>query len=619
MKKFIPLLALLLLLVPVCQAGAANDAVQFNDTVKGWITVGSLDWNVGNALAYQAIPEGDFPACDGTVQPFTLYYQAKLQNFLDPDGNVIGGTGLNTDYEISVLIAFGELGCAFGPNAIFTFDPTNTTNYAKFYIDFTPETGSNLSGTGFDGADGVLIMEGVVAATDTTNSVVTGGNYAATLVGGTSKNVAQLDQFVANDYPGVGTVTGGGSSTVVVDIDENSLDGNYVRLAVQEPVNIELFSNSSQVTPYIQQNPSHLFWDEMVAAYITPTFGDCTGAPAFPCETNSFGTVNGSTKEGETVDFQFQADANSSLNVVTSEEVGKCRMTGGSVTVNVAVDEDGVEYPYYEWVPDTYAEYTVLNEHNGNGKGIGNLKNLYDYWVTTGGQIGAPSVDPATGHWEHTQHGGGEGNFTFLSGTASAPPGTEISNINCNDEGWCVQARCAPFKQIFWDGVGYFPSKHEGENFNAHFPTDCVTPGGPHKDGTLHYYRAMVGDFGENDRPTREESLVDDNPETCDWYARLQDAGYAGPPGPWVAPMAVFLGSEPYPDEPFQSKGGQLCDKCPDYYQIEIYCGPEPVSDNPRPPFYTFSGYINGGNFQIHPETSEKCTATPDLFPELFQ
>ena len=258
------------------------------------------------------------------------------------------------------------------------------------------------------------------------------------------------------------------------------------------------------------------------------------------------------------------------------EEPGQCRMTGGNATVSPAIGTDGEP----TW---TY-----------------NFKKLdTDFWITTGGQIGAPSVEPPRGHWTHVQHGGDKGSFTFHS--------SEISKIECNDPGWCVQARCAPSKQIFWTGIGNFHWK----DFAADLPCAVADK----KKPTLHFYRAMVGDFGENKRPTREDALVDENPETCDWFARLQAAGWPGPPGPYVASIAVFLDSKPDDPKPlgFGDKGGQICDACPDYYQIEIHCTTDPNSEI----IYTFEGFIDSGNYQIHPETGKQCPPTPELVPEL--
>ena len=288
---------------------------------------------------------------------------------------------------------------------------------------------------------------------------------------------------------------------------------------------------------------------------------------------------------GGTSPWVFQSNDPAWLHFVEEEEVGSCRMTGGQNRVIPAVGADGLDTWSYEY-----------EQLDGDG------------FVTTGGQIGAPSGGDPRGHWTHQQHDDPVvGSFTFHSGTSSAPEGTEISTIECADPGWCVQARCAPFKQIFWDGIGNFHWK----DFAAELSCVDVTN---KKEPTLHYYRAMVGDFGENDRPTREDALDDETPGTCDWFARLKDAGWPGPPGPYDASDAVFLDSVPDIGG-FADKGGQICDKCPDYYQIEIHCTTDPNSEI----IYTFEGFIDGGNYQLHPETGEKCPAIPELVPELFE
>jgi len=264
-------------------------------------------------------------------------------------------------------------------------------------------------------------------------------------------------------------------------------------------------------------------------------------------------------------------------------------MTGGNATVSPAIGIDDESTFTYEF------ESTRRNDLDTG------------YWVTTGGQINAPSNrQPPAGHWTHSQHGGANGNFTFHAGTSSAPDGTQISTVECADPGWCVQARCAPFKQLFWTGIGNFANQH----FSGVFPGCEVVKG---QKGTQHFVKAMIGDFGENDRPTRELSLVDGNPDTCDWFDSLQDAGYAGPPGPWDAADAVPLAS--VLDDKFGDKLGQVCDKCPDYYQIEVHCTTDPGSDV----IYSFQGFLDSGNYQIHPLTGTQCPLNEELAPELFE
>jgi hypothetical protein len=126
----------------------------------------------------------------------------------------------------------------------------------------------------------------------------------------------------------------------------------------------------------------------------------------------------------------------------------------------------------------------------------------------------------------------------------------------------------------------------------------------------------MIGDFGENDNPVRKEGyLVDEDPENCEWFDKLQDAGFLGPPGPFDAASAVFLDREL--DDQFGDKGGQICDKCPDYYQIEIYCDESPELG--EEPIYKFAGFLQHGNYQIHPATGDQCPATEEFVPEFFE
>lgn len=265
------------------------------------------------------------------------------------------------------------------------------------------------------------------------------------------------------------------------------------------------------------------------------------------------------------------------------DESATCRMTGGNTTVYPVVGVDGNPTWSYQF----------------DGPSDGER-------VTTGGQINAPSGrTPPAGHWTHTLHGGTDGVFTFHAGTSSAPAGTEISTVECADPGWCVQARCAPFKQLFWTGVGNFAN----QRFDYDFGGCPVTKG---NKGTLHFVKVMIGDFGENNRPTREAALVDDNPESCDWSQKLKDAGYEET-GPWNAADAVLLDS--VADDKFGDKGGQVCDTCPDYYQIEIHCDTDPASEV----IYSFAGYLGGGNYQIHPLTGQQCPVAEEMVPELFE
>jgi hypothetical protein len=306
---------------------------------------------------------------------------------------------------------------------------------------------------------------------------------------------------------------------------------------------------------------SQLAWDnvECVGSEVIDNIANATGTCAEP--------VGGTESADDSACWECE------------EEVGECRMTFGRSTVN---DFDtGVEIvTVLDYVEGTYSE---VNSSIKGGKGKGGKKasisNETTAWYTVGGQVGAPQAnDPSYGEFSHTQHAGAAGSFTFHAGTHSGPDGTEISSIECGDEGWCTQARCAPFKQIWYKGVGNF----RNNQFAPNFPSNCTVTPGPH--GTLHYFRAFAADIGENDRRNRQIST-----QNCEWT----------PSGLDISEM-IPIDSVPDPDN---QHGGQICDKCPDYYRIEIHCTADPAS----PIIYEVGDFLTHGNNQMHPAVSQQC------------
>lgn len=300
---------------------------------------------------------------------------------------------------------------------------------------------------------------------------------------------------------------------------------------------------------------------------------------------------------------------------------GSCRMTGGH-NFDLAVDA----------------------EFNENGK-------VY----TTGGQIGAPNEtgcctlppkgkcvegtctgglnggdacstnddcpnDPGRnshcpwGDWEHNHHSGPDdsgsvtgGSFAFHSGTAAAPNEAFIQSVLCADPGWCVQARPAPFKQIFWEGTGVFHNVKGPKGTDVLLPifAECgasqPVPYSNKTGGTLHYYKAHVGDFGE------PAGIHQKSPDGC------QFAESCSEPEP---DQSVEIGSCELGDvclidaeaDPVKTAlhplcQAQTCSECPDLYEIEIHCTADPLS----PIAYEVSHFIRQGNFQLHPPVGDSC------------
>jgi hypothetical protein len=179
---------------------------------------------------------------------------------------------------------------------------------------------------------------------------------------------------------------------------------------------------------------------------------------------------------------------------------------------------------------------------------------------TCGGQAGANTALPPqpSGNWTHSNKHGASGQFTFHAGTPSAPPGTEIAWIECNDPGWCVQARPAPAKQIDFGGVGTF------KNMKNNVPDEIANHVVLHE--SLHWFEVNIDEGGEPGKSGKQD-----------------------PPGDQCPPEGFgHLGSVANVD----------CD-CPDFYRITIHAGSDPGS----PIIYEASGYITGGNLQIHPLT----------------
>lgn len=152
------------------------------------------------------------------------------------------------------------------------------------------------------------------------------------------------------------------------------------------------------------------------------------------------------------------------------------------------------------------------------------------------------------------------------SGTASAPTGTRILSVQCSEPGYCQPARPSPFKRIVWEGVGSTFKNITSETLQA--ACNISTDGsGTH---TLHYYRALVEDIGE---PGAGGSQL--KKKSC----------------------SHVIGSSITANE---------CTSCPDAHQIEVHC----TEDSTSAVIYSIGGFIDGGNFQIHPAVGEMAPVT---------
>lgn len=255
-------------------ASSANAGIVFDPDGSGTgpsFVVDAFDILPGNLLSTNVVPAvvGD---------KFVSYYQAKLGSLVQGNSPLLN-TGLNVDFEITIVAGFEYEFIATGPNySIYTNAAVPTVNFLEVWYD--PNINSNnLAGTGFN--DGQLIL--------TASMIAAGGSFFGAYIGD------DFDAYQSNDYPGIKSVSGAGGATIIATVD--SFDPNFFLNA--PPAILEFaFFNTSNIAPFRQVDPSQLFVSAPggVAPDLVPNIGTING-------------LNG-------LDFQLQSDAVASFTVV---------------------------------------------------------------------------------------------------------------------------------------------------------------------------------------------------------------------------------------------------------------------------------------------------------------
>jgi len=129
------------------------------------------------------------------------------------------------------------------------------------------------------------------------------GSFNANDNGSGGTLIDTFDKNGTNNYPGITSVVGNGSS--VIDINVSAVDPTFF---ISNPTAIQLHLNSSLITPFDTVDPSAKFRNKDTAASLGATVPGTLVTP-------NIGTVNGDLTGGGG-DIQFQADANSSLSVI---------------------------------------------------------------------------------------------------------------------------------------------------------------------------------------------------------------------------------------------------------------------------------------------------------------
>ena len=518
-------------------AGAAVPIRFDPDGLGGFaeVTVGTFDWAPGNALAVNGSPQVTGLVFDSK---FPLLTHARLSGLLNPDGGVIlfGTTALPAGVEITFVGGFGEKVVekdAVTGAAVFSLDdtpPAGTSNFFEIWVS-TPDA-NMLAGTGFNNSKRILFGQ-VTAAS---------GGYAPS----TPPAEGLFDQSPdGNQYGAQRTIVGSGSTDISVNII--SVDPDYFPGFTPDLIDtIKAFFNTSTVTPFRQANPSLLF---------VPGHAGADGLlPPAATVVPDLGAVNG-LPELTTLDFQLHADANESFEVGTP--TGQCRVTYGGNDRNGNI------------APGSFGQACASDK--------GNKENCY----TFGGQVGAPTANPALGgpFGEHTHHqvSGPAGDFVFRAGTRSSLKSTRISATSCKDPGACRQAVAnASFKQIDFEGTGSF------RNLSATAKSYLIGKGAPADIGPdnasskIYYFRVDMDDTGE---PGNKASKNRFDINKCSSFFNAD------------------LNSPLNTADPLLNTYAQ-CNQCADVYQF--YICKDQNSCEQKDAIYAVRGFLTGGNIQLH-------------------
>jgi hypothetical protein len=259
---------------------AAADTISFdtNGTGGGGLMQASVfDWAPGNSLIMETSPT--------TAR---ILFQANL-NVIQA---AVGSDFLNgSNGAGSWFTAVAAFNVTLGAGGSYTVNPGS--GVLKIYAD--NERGDNLSGLDFTtDANAVEILSA---------TVLSGGgvfNFTSPAI----IPAQQLDQFTStqgaepggNNYPGVQTLSGTGAANIQATV--NSFDINYfLNLVANTTIS---FTNSSQIDPYNQANPSGAFSNDGVAN------GGTAGV-------SSVGAINGLGNN-----IVAQSDANSSFTTAVT-------------------------------------------------------------------------------------------------------------------------------------------------------------------------------------------------------------------------------------------------------------------------------------------------------------
>ena len=297
---------------------ASADPITFSPSGGGTsasdlFSFSSLQWVVNSAVGVNSVTA----IGNGAGSGFTLLAQASLSNFLNSSGGVVGGTGVNSTYELTYVVRYNETVATTSGGNTATFSSTSATpNFIELWIgsiDSDP-----LTGFGYN--DGTLILSATIdAATENSNFTVS------------STTPVSFDQFPTNtsgdnNYPGVSSITGTGSANLTGTV--TSYNGNYF---ISAPSLISLFLSNNLKAPFTETNPSICFTQTAGGtAQCDNTFANLdSGNGGYNPD---LGTFNGAGPQfGGGPDFEFQQTGTSSIRTASIPEPGSLALLAGAL------------------------------------------------------------------------------------------------------------------------------------------------------------------------------------------------------------------------------------------------------------------------------------------------
>jgi hypothetical protein len=289
----------------------AGDIVLFDPDGSGGAyapkPITTFDWGPGNALALDGNLSAQSPGSDEFFS--TALVQAILNSAENANNDpATGFFGLNAPGgpDITYVLSLPEIITVTSSTSIdlaLDTDP-NAVNFFRIYQGGT--VASNLNGIGFNGAGGAkLILDGTISTSS--GSFKVADTYP---VGGDGVPAGVFDQVGTNNYLGVYTVEGTGSTALTVTVGVNFFDHAYFPGGIET---LGLSFTTTLFTPFAQVNPSALFWDG--TNLVAPNIGTLNGGnQAIADALNAVAPtiipelVVACEGTGD-CDFQFQADA----------------------------------------------------------------------------------------------------------------------------------------------------------------------------------------------------------------------------------------------------------------------------------------------------------------------